>query len=45
MFEKKNQRGLAWKIRKAEQSFLCATHCRDILHIPIQKHEDIPNGY
>ena len=43
--EKNNQRGITWKIRKREQSFLYATHCRDLIHIPVKLHEDIPNGY
>ena len=45
--EKINQRGITWKLRKGEQSFLCATHCCDlpVIHIPIKLHEDIPNGY
>ena len=42
MFGKINQRGIAWKIRKGEQSFLCRT---DLIHIPVKLHEDIPNGY
>ena len=33
------------KIRKVKQSFLCATHHRDLIHIPIKLHEDILNGY
>ena len=45
MFGKINQRGITWKIRKGEQSFLCMTHFRDLIHIPIKWHEDIPNGY
>ena len=43
MFEKINQRGITWKIRKWEQSFLCKTHLRDLIHIPIKLHEDIAN--
>ena len=45
MFGKINQRGITWKLRKGEQSFLCATHRRDLIYIPIKLHEDIPNGY
>ena len=45
MFGKINQRNITWKIRKEEQSFLCKTHPRDLIHIPIKVHEDIPNGY
>ena len=45
MFGKINQRGVIWKIRKREQSFLCATHCHDLIHSPIKLHEDILNGY
>ena len=45
MFGKINQRGITWKIRKWEQSFLCTTHHPDLIHIPIMLHEDIPNGY
>ena len=45
MFGKINQRGITWKIRKGKQSFLCATHRRDLIHIPIKLHEDIPYGY
>ena len=42
-FEKINQRGRAWKIRKAEQSFLCLTRHPDLIHIPIKLYEDILN--
>ena len=45
MFGKINQRGITWKIRKEEQLFLCATHRRDQIHIPIKLYEDIPNVY
>ena len=45
MFGNINQMGITWKIRKAEQSFLCATHHPDLIHIPIKLHEGIPNGY
>ena len=34
MFGKLNQRGITWHIRKGEQSFLCATHCCDLIQIP-----------
>ena len=45
MFGKNNQRGITWKLRKGEQSFLCASHRCDLIHIPIELHEVIPNGY
>ena len=45
MFGKINQRGITWKLRKGEQSFLHTTHHCDLIHIPIKLHEDIPNGY
>ena len=45
MFGKINQRGITWKIREGEQSFLCPTHRRDPIHIPKKLHEDIANGY
>ena len=45
MFGKISQRGITWKLRKGEQSFLCVTLLRDLIHIPIKLHEDIPNGY
>ena len=45
MFGKMNQKDITWKIRMGEQSFLCMTHCPDLIHIPIKLHEDIPNGY
>ena len=40
----KNQRGITWKLRKGEQSFLYATRHSDLIHIPINLHEDIING-
>ena len=40
-----NQRGITWKLRKGEQSFLRTTHRCDLIHIPIKLHEDIPNDY
>ena len=40
MFEK-NQRGIAWKLRKEEQSFLFTTCLSDLVHIPINLLEDI----
>ena len=43
MFGKNKQKGITWKIRKEEQSLFCATHRRDLIHIPIKLHEDIPN--
>ena len=39
------QRGITWKRRKRDQLFLCTTHCHDLIHIPINVHEDIPKGY
>ena len=45
MFEKNNQRGITWKLRKREQSFLSAALHRDLTHIPIELYEDIPNHY
>ena len=32
--EKINQRRITWKLRKREQSFLCATCRPDLIHIP-----------
>ena len=43
--KKNNQRGITWKLRKGEQSFLYATRRCDQIHIPIKLHEDTPNGY
>ena len=45
--KKINQRGITWKLRKGEQSFLCVTHCPDlhVIHIRIKLHEDILNCY
>ena len=45
MFGIINYRGKTWKIRKGVQSFLCATHCHDLIHITIKLHEAIPNSY
>ena len=45
MFGKIIQRGITWKIRKKDQSFLSVTHHPDLIHIPIKLHEDIPNSY
>ena len=45
MFGKNNQKGMTWKLRKGEQTFLCATHCRDLIHILIKLHEDLPYSY
>ena len=45
MFGIINYSGKTWKIRKGVQSFLCATHCHDLIHITIKLHEAIPNGY
>ena len=36
-----NQRGITWKLRKGEQSFLCTTHSPDLIHIPIKLYKDI----
>ena len=41
----KNQRGITWKLRKVEQSFLCAKHRPDLIYIPMKLHEDILKGY
>ena len=30
---------------KGEQLFLKATHCLDLIYIPLKFHEDIPNSY
>ena len=43
--EEINQRGVTLKLRKREQSFLCAKCRLDLRHIPIKLHEDIPDGY
>ena len=44
--EKINQSGITQKLREGEgQSFLCTTHHPDLIDIPINLHEDIPNGY
>ena len=43
ILEKNNQRGITWKLRKGEQSFLCMTHRHDLICIPIKLHEDILN--
>ena len=43
IFEK-NQRGIIWKLRMGEQSFMYATCSPDLIHIPINLHEDIQNG-
>ena len=45
MFGKINQKGITWKLRKREQSFLCVTYRPDLIHIPLKLHEDILNGY
>ena len=41
---KMNLRGIAWNLRKGGQSFLSATHCLDLIQIPIKLHEDIQNS-
>ena len=33
------------KLKKEEQSLLCAACHPDIKHIPVKLHEDIPNSY
>ena len=43
--EKINQRGITWKVRKGEQSFLCVTYRPDLIHISMKLHEGIINGY
>ena len=45
MFGKNNQRGITWKLRKWEQSFVCVTCGPYLKHIPIKLHEDSPNHY
>ena len=44
-FEKIIQRGITWKLRKGEQSFLFETHRRGLIHIPMKLHKDILNSY
>ena len=44
-FEKINQSGMIWKLRKGKQSLLCTTCRPDLIHIPIKLHEDILNCY
>ena len=44
MFEKNNQRGITWKLRKGKQPFLCATRRLVLKPNPIKLHEDISNG-
>ena len=39
MFGKIFKMDIAWKVRKGEQSFLCATCYSDLIHIPIKLHE------
>ena len=38
--EKNNKKGITWKLRRGEQSFLCATHHHDQIHIPIKLADD-----
>ena len=45
MLEKINQRGIPWKLRKREQSFLSATRPLDLIHIPMKLHDGIPKDY
>ena len=40
-----DQRGIIWKLKQREQSFLCATQYPDLIHISIKLHEDILKGY
>ena len=44
-FEKIIQRGITWKLRKGEQAFLCETHRRGLIHIPMKLYKDILNSY
>ena len=43
--EKINQRGITRKLRKRKQSFLCRTHCLDLIYVSIKLQEDIPNVF
>ena len=36
MEKKINGRGISWKLRKCDLSFLSVTHCPDPIHIPIK---------
>ena len=45
VWKKINQRGITWKLRKGEQSFLCETHRLDLIYTPINLYEDILKGY
>ena len=40
-----NQRGISWKLDMDGQSFLQATHCLYLVHIPKQFHKAVPNDY
>ena len=40
-----NQRGITWKLRKGEQSFLHAACFPYLIPSPIKFHEDILNRY
>ena len=39
----KNKGHITWKLKKGEQSFLYAICCPNLIRIPIELHEDIPN--
>ena len=41
ILEKNYHRGITWKLKKVEQSFLYASHRPDLIRIPIKLHEDI----
>ena len=43
-FRKILSKGHYLKTKKGKQSFLCATNCLYLLHIPIKLHEDIMNS-
>ena len=45
LYKNYNQRDITHKLIKEGQLFLQATHCLDIIHIPIEFHEDISNSY
>ena len=36
-----DQRGITQELTKGEQSFLCGTHCLDLIYISTKYHEDI----
>ena len=39
-----NQSGITQTLKKGEQPFLYATHCLDLILIPIPLYKDITNG-